>query len=159
MDQGTDVKKYDEKGPDRFWIVPDDYHAEWAGVTSDGIQFFATEPFQSGSLANGTGCEYNAVFLWNEDGSFREARIDRLGPRSELEREERDRLFNQRIKELGDYEIKPIFVAPFQVEKFGVTFGLIYEYEVVEGEGYGYVELEPGNFMAFYHPWDGRYDT
>ncbi len=51
--------------------------------------------------------------------------------------------------------IRTIDVAPFSVERDGIAFGLIYR----RTEGSEYVEVLPGNYMAFYPPWNGDYDT
>ncbi|MEU3456907.1 hypothetical protein ABZ671_25400 [Micromonospora sp. NPDC006766] len=52
-----------------------------------------------------------------------------------------------------------IEVAPFAVERFGTTFGLIPQ-PPEDGDDFWWVELHPGNYMAFTAPWDsGEYDT
>jgi hypothetical protein len=45
------------------------------------------------------------------------------------------------------------------VDRFGTTFGLI-PVEPEEGEDFWYVDLQPGDYMAFSEPWDsGDYET
>jgi hypothetical protein len=52
-----------------------------------------------------------------------------------------------------------IEVAPFSVERFGTTFGLV-PLEPEEEDDEWSVEVQPGNYMAFLEPWDsGEYDT
>jgi hypothetical protein len=50
-------------------------------------------------------------------------------------------------------------VAPFAVERFGTTFGLVLRVPDEDGDRWA-VEAQPGNYMAFFEPWDsGVYDT
>lgn len=146
------------QGPDRIRINHDDYHGEWVGKTSDGSQFFATDAlFTSQNVrTQRTVRDYVAVFLWNQDGSFREMRLDSFDRRSSESFELRAKTFQDRIDELGAITLCDIRVAPFEEVRDGVSFGLIYAPDEGNGE---WVELQPGNEMAFYPPWDGRYDT
>ena len=143
------------RGPHRICINRDDYRAKWVGRTADGTRFMVTRPFEFANPPHTDGCEYVAVFLWERDGSFREMRLDSLGPRATLDRAEAARVFQRRLEELGDVVYCDIVVAPFEVEREGTTFGLVYT-----NSEYGeWVELLPGNSMAFTPPWDGDYDT
>ncbi|MCU1676163.1 MAG: hypothetical protein JWM93_921 [Frankiales bacterium] len=47
-----------------------------------------------------------------------------------------------------------IEVAPFAIERFGTTFGLVLREPKDEDEVWA-VEVQPGNYMAFFEPWDG----
>jgi hypothetical protein len=63
----------------------------------------------------------------------------------------------RRLAELGDYELEPIEVEPF-IERFdGVRFGWhVGRYD----DGSYYINILPGDFIAYYEPWDGLgYDT
>ena len=63
------------------------------------------------------------------------------------------------LAELGNVSYERIEVAPFSVEKFGTSFGLIPREPEDEDDEWA-VELLPGNFMAFFEPWDsGNYDA
>jgi hypothetical protein len=68
-------------------------------------------------------------------------------------------LRDRRLRELGPVIFDRIEIAPFAIERFGVAFGLI----VREPEGSDdlwTVSVEPGDYMAFFAPWDsGGYDT
>lgn len=152
----NDLKKH---CPKRIKIIPDDYHAEFVGKTSDLKQFFITTPFTSFHPKTKMSCEFIAVFIWEKDGSFLEARIDNLGSREELDINERKKIFASRIKELGKIKQSTIEIEPFQVERFDMNFGLIYSRSEMNGHKYETIELHPGNFMAFYPPWEGGYDT
>jgi hypothetical protein len=71
----------------------------------------------------------------------------------------RNRMFQDRLQELGDVTLGRIEVSPFAVERFGITFGLIAR-PSDDGDNPWWVELCPGNYMAFTEPWDsGEYDT
>jgi hypothetical protein len=139
-------------------IDHDDRHANRVGNTKDGLQFFVTTPFVA-ALGNEPGREYLAVFLFDLNGKFSEARIDDLGPRATLNREEARRILEKRMAELGPLEYGRIEVQPFAIERFGTTFGLVPRAPEGEEDGW-WVELQPGNYMAFHEPWDsGEYDT
>lgn len=141
-------------GPLKIRLVPDDYHIERAGTAEDGSRFFITGLFVA-RTDHDPGCEYVATFRWNSNGTFREAKITSLGPRATLADGRYDEAVMAHAKALGKFVICPIAVAPFRIERNGVTFGLIHS----TFEGFESVELQPGNHLAFTPPWDGRYDT
>jgi hypothetical protein len=144
--------------PTLIAIDYDDYQASRVGSTKDGMQFFVTTPFIP-ALGNEPGREFLAVFLFDSNGKFSEARIDDLGPRATLNREQSRSLLDKRMAELGPLDYGRIEVQPFTIERFGTTFGLIPRAPEEEDDGW-WVELQPGNYMAFHEPWDsGEYDT
>ncbi len=140
-------------------IDHDDYHAEHVGHTPDGRQFFLTTPFVPDFGDNRPGCEFIALYLFDGQGRLLEAKIDSLGPRATMDEEKRRRLRDQHLLDLGQVTFDRIEVRPFSVERFGTEFGLIAS-EVEDDPGVWTVELLPGNYMAFWEPWDsGEYDT
>lgn len=139
--------------PQLLAIDHDDYHAEHVGRTADGRQFFLTTPFEPGQQ------EFVALFLFDAAGRFLEARIDAFGTREEMDDDARKATYRARLRELGEVTFTRIEVEPFAVERFGTTFGLIAQPPEEEGDQW-WVELHPGNYMAFAEPWDdGDYDT
>lgn len=148
------VTPNNEIAPQRIRIAPDDYRIERAGRAADGSQFFLTGLFV-GRTDHHPGCEYVATFRWNPDGTFRDAKLTDLGPRATLTDEAYEEAIKVHENALGSFVIAPIEVAPFGLEREGVTFGLIY----TTFEGSEWVELQPGNHVAFTPPWDGAYDT
>jgi len=144
--------------PDLIAIEHDEYHAKHIGQLSDGRQFFLTTPFVP-AIGGKAGREFVALFLFNDDGKFLEARIDDLGTRAELDQKRASSIYEQRLSELGEVEFCRIEVQPFEVERFGTTFGLVPRPPEDEDDVWA-VELRPGNYMAFFEPWDsGDYDT
>ena len=144
--------------PDIIAIDHDDYHASHIGRTVDGSQFFLTTPFVP-AIGGSVGREFIALYLFDAEGRFNEARIDDLGTRAELDQESSRRVLEQRLTELGEVEYCRIEVRPFQVERFGITFGLVPRPPEDDGDGW-WVETQPGDYMAFHEPWDsGEYDT
>ena len=143
--------------PELVSINHDDYHAKHVGHTADGRQFFLTEPFIP---AVGTeGREFLALYLFDPKGGLLEARVDDLGTRDKVDIEAARHLQEQRLAELGLLVHGRIVVQPFQVERFGTTFGLVLS-EPEEEEDVWTVTVEPGNYMAFFEPFDsGDYDT
>lgn len=144
--------------PDLIAMDHDDYHAKHIGQLPDGRQFFLTSPFVP-ALGGNAGREFVALFLFDKSGQFLEARIDDLGPRAELNQQHAASIYSQRLKELGAVHFRRIEIQPFEVERFGTLFGLIIRQPETEEDVWA-VEMQPGNYMAFFEPWDsGEYDT
>lgn len=146
------------KPPTLIAIERDDYHAEFVGKTADGRQFFLTTPFEPAIGGKG-GEEFVALYLFDQNGVLVEARIDSFGPRDTMDETARQELHKQRLAEIEPVTYQRIEVAPFSVEKFGTTFGLVPLAPEDEEDEWA-VEVQPGNYMAFFEPWDsGDYDT
>jgi hypothetical protein len=144
--------------PELIAIDHDDYHAEHVGHTFDGRQFFLTTPFVP-AIGSHKGSEYVALFLFDGEGNLLDAKIDDFGPRDTLDDAQRRHCFEQRLSELGVVTFDRIEVKPFGIERFGATFGLVAR-EPEDDEDVWAVEMQPGNYMAFFEPWDsGEYDT
>lgn len=144
-----------KQAPVRFRIVPDDYHVPYAGTAGDGRRFFLSdELFDMGSA-------YVAVFLWKADGTFDQVRVDEVArpaglPPGQASSAGADEIVAARLAELGKYVLEPIEVEPFTRKVDGVTFG----WAVTKFEGDYSINIEPGDFIAYYEPWDGlEYDT
>ncbi len=146
--------------PKRICIGHDDYYAKFVGRTGDGRQFFVTQPFVP------YGHDFVARYLFDGDGQFIEATIHDLGMRSTgglpgnalLNDSDAESLQQRLIDELAEVEFCDIRVAPFSHASHGITFGLIAEPPEEEDEEWSVI-AEPGNYMAFFPPWDGEYDT
>ncbi len=152
-------EKLDVGIPETFPIGHDDYHAKHIGRTADGRQFFLTTPFVPANDVD-PGCEFIALYLFDDGGKLIEATIDKIGPRAALDKEEARQLYNDRLASLGEVEFGDIEVAPFRINRHDIDFGLIpRELEDDDEEDYLLIEMQPGNYMAFFHPWDGDYDT
>jgi len=144
--------------PKLIAIEHDDYHASHIGSLPDGRQFFLTTPFVP-AMGGDAGREFVALYLFDKRGRFLEARIDDMGPRAALDEQRARSTFEQRLAELGPVEYGRIEVQPFEVERFGTTFGLVPRPPEEEDDEWA-VEVQPGNYMAFFEPWDsGDYDT
>lgn len=99
------------------------------------------------------------IYLFDKNGDLIEALIDEFGPRNKMDIDARDALCKKRLDDLGDIEFGRIEIEPFSIEKFGVTFGLIPNEMDDEDDELSF-SLMPGDYMAFYEPWDsGDYDT
>jgi hypothetical protein len=141
--------------PARITLVPDDYHVPYAGTAEDGRRFFLSEELFDEKSS------YVGLFLWTSDGVFDEVRVDPTGrpeglPAQQAAPAGAEELVAARLAELGDYVLEPIEVEPFLEKVDGVEFG----WRVDEFDGDYSVNVEPGNFIAYYAPWDGLdYDT
>jgi len=141
--------------PGLIAIDHDDYHAEHVGHLADGRQFFLTTPFVAGD----PGAEFVALYVFDAAGALVEAKIDTFGPRETMDDAARKALYESRLRELGSVTFDRIEVAPFSLERFGVEFGLVPRPPDSEDDDW-WVILEPGDYMAFFPPWDsGEYDT
>lgn len=148
----------DNQPPKLFAINHDDYHAEFVGRTKDGRQFFLTTPFEP-AINGQAGREFLALFLFDANGKLLEAKIEDLGPRATMNLDNRVALRDQMLGELGKLSFERIEIAPFSVDRFGTSFGFILRAPEEDGDAWA-VELQPGDFMAFFPPWDsGEYDT
>jgi hypothetical protein len=145
--------------PDRLLMVPDEWDTEMVGTAEDGRRFFLTQPFDPGVA------EYAAIFYWNADGSYNSIVVEDLGPREELDKATSDAAIAKLKAQLGNYTIEQISVAPFSEKHDGIDFGLVpYSGEDPADLGMSdtdpaWVSVLPGDYIAYYWPWDGSYDT
>ncbi len=148
------------KAPTRICIGHDDYHAKLVGRTRDGRQFFVTQPFVP------YGHDFVARYLFDADGQFLNATIHDLGKRSTKEppgnalynNNDVESLQQKLLHELGEVEFCDINVVPFSHESHGTRFGLMAAPPEEDDDEWSVI-AEPGNYMAFFPPWDGEYDT
>ena len=144
--------------PNIVAIEHDDHHAKHIGRLADGRQFFLTTPFVP-ALGNNPGREFVALFLFDKSGHLVEAQIEDLGTRVELNQDKAAAIYEKKLEQLGEVEFCRIEVKPFELKKFGTAFGLVPRAPEEEDDVWA-VEMMPGNYMAFFEPWDsGDYDT
>ena len=105
------------------------------------------------------GCEFVALYTFGLSDQLIEAMIDCYGPRSGLDDDAWRAGYAEKLASLGDVSFERVEIAPFSVERFGLEFGLIAR-PPEDGDDAWAVEMQPGNYMAFFEPWDsGEYDT
>lgn len=144
------------QAPKLIAINHDDYHASRVGRTQNGLQVLITTPFVS-AVGGEPERQFLAIYLFDAKGTLVEARIDELGRHRQFDRDQA--LVDQRTSELGPIVYCRIEVQPFAIERFGTTFGLVPRPPEDEVDSW-WVEMQPGNYMAFHEPWDsGEYDT
>jgi hypothetical protein len=147
-----------EGRPELIAIEHDDYHAEHIGRTKDDFQFFLTTPFEP-KFATSEGCEYLALFKFALDGNLIDSEIEAFGPRETYDENKRKSRYLEMLQGLGEVKYQRIEVKPFSTNYNGTDIGLIVREPEDEGDTWA-VELLPGNYMAFFEPWDsGEYDT
>jgi hypothetical protein len=149
--------------PHRIAIDPDDYAARHVGRLSDGRQVFVTEPFVF-ETKDEPGRDFCATYVFDAEGRLVTAHIDDLGTRGAIDLEHARNVRDRRLAELGTLTPARIEIWPFEVEALGIQFGLIPRPPDDEDEARDFdnwwVEVQPGNYMAFHTPWDsGEYDT
>ncbi|MFI7597978.1 hypothetical protein [Actinoplanes sp. NPDC049681] len=141
--------------PERLAIDHDDFGARYVGHTADGRQFFVTTPFESGE----EGRTFVATYLFTADGRFLEAEIEPTEGGDDLYQVLTDADAKKQVRKLGEVTYDRIVVEPFEVHRYGNTFGLIV-HEPDADDDLWWVTVEPGDYMAFAAPWDsGVYDT
>lgn len=113
-----------QQPPEVVAIDPDDYHARHVGLTAAGMQFFLTSPFVP-KVGSNEGREFIALYLFNTDGALVEAFIDDLGNRTSLTTEQFSERLEQRLEQIAPVRHQRIVVEPFEIERFGVTFGFV----------------------------------
>ena len=147
------------KYPEVIPIMHDEYHAQHIGKTPEGKQFILAAPFVP-ATDNEVGCEFIALYLFDANGKLIEDKIENLGPRSNLDQDEAQKTYDSMLHSLGEVNFCDINISPFSIERYGVEFGLLQtDPEFVEDEDDLSLEFHPGNYMAFYPPWEGDYDT
>jgi hypothetical protein len=146
---------------------PNPSRGRYVGRTQDGRQFFLTTPFVpalfGGPLA---GHDFIAIYQWDADGEFIDASFEEVVvrdadsplPGNTLPEESYEEGFRRALAKLGPVEFGDIEVAPFEVQFNGATFGLIPQPPENEEEDWTVIAL-PGDYMCFFSPWDGEYDT
>ncbi len=146
--------------PKKIRINHDDYYASLVGRTRDGRQFFITQPFIPYLQ------DFVARYLFDQAGTCIDVKVHDLGVRATgeppgnalLNNDKAEQIQRTFLLELGETELCDIEVIPFSHIEYGTTFGLIID-PPVEPDGKWSVVAEPGNYMAFYPPWDGDYYT
>lgn len=139
------------KYPETIKICHDDQLAMHIGRTIDGAQFFLTKPFIPPS-AHERGSQFIALYLFDKNGIFMGAKIDNLGPREFINTDEADAKYELFWNRLNQPTFCDIEVCAFEIEQYGVSFGLI----ATKTESTSLV-FQPGNYMSFSSPWDGHY--
>lgn len=144
--------------PEYVEIEHDEYSAQYIGQTTDGRQFFFTTPFVP-AFGGAPGREFLALYTFDASGNLLEARIEDLGVRKDLAKATWEEKSQKMLTSLGSLKFCRIRVRPFEVQQFGVSFGLIPREPEDEDDEWA-VEAQPGNYMAFFAPFDsGEYDT
>ena len=143
--------------PDRFTIRPDDYHVPYAGTAEDGHKFFLSDELFTTGGSGGAGAAYVGLFLWRPDGTFDEVHVHTVPrprglPPAQASSAGRKDIVESELAGLGDYVLEPIRVEPFTTDVDGVSFG----WEVDRYAGTYFIRVVPGDFIAYYAPWDGR---
>jgi hypothetical protein len=137
-------------------IDADDYHARYVGRTEDGRQVFVTTPFIADKKGR-SARSFVAVYLFDLVGNLAEAIIQDLG-RQLLIGQVQEQIDKHAVA-LGGITPGRILVRPFEVQRFGIAFGLILR-SPDRADDPPCVEAQLGNYMAFFEPWDnGTYDT
>lgn len=142
--------------PEKIAIDPDDGHAALLGRSGVEHQYFVTAPCSVSDTNPDDVTDYLVLYLFDLDGKLVEADIRELGRAGAYDRDVDARTEAALLGRLRSRTVERISVAPFTVERFGHTFGLVAEVRFGEWR----VNAMPGDYMEFFPPWDsGIYDT
>lgn len=145
----------DTRIPERICIKHDDYEAKYIGRTASGDQFFITISFNP-ATEDSDREEFLCLYQFDKQGSF--IRSDMESLKSDLSQEGVDKKRGDLLSSLGKVDFCDIKIKPFTIDDHnGTKFGLIPAFD--EEGGDVWLEMQPGNYMAFFPPWDGEYDT
>lgn len=135
----------------------------YVGRVSGGVCWITTPfvPARDGS----PGRDFVAVYRWDTRGEFESARIEELPPRptttlpgnNASEDYYRDAL-KRALATVPRFHRRHIDVAPFVHIHEGIEFGLVPRPPEDGVPGWA-VTAMPGDYMCFWEPWDGGYDT
>lgn len=115
-----------------------------------------TAPFAVSDANPDIVTDYLVLYLFDLDGKLVEADIRELGRAGAYGREVDARTEAALLGRLRSRTVERISVAPFTVEHFGHTFGLVADVRFGEWR----VNAMPGDYMEFFAPWDsGVFDT
>ena len=144
----------------------DDYNpgrGRHVGECADGL-FWVTTPFVW-SRNGAPGRDFVALYRWTKSGEFLSADIEELPPRTNaaLPGNNAQEDFYQAgieraLATLGEFTRCDIDVAPFVHVHDGIEFGLVARPPEEEDDTWA-VNAMPGDYMCFWAPWDGGYDT
>ena len=143
----------------KFPLSPDDYHLRHVGRTKQGNGYWITTQL---SVEEGGTRDFVAAYLFDRDGALISTDIIDLGirpPASDHPLPDTIEKLKQKLDAVGPAEI---WVRPFAVSFYGLTFGLVIR-EAEEGDdpdGEPVVDAMPGHTLMFYAPWDRcNYDS
>jgi hypothetical protein len=128
----------------------------YAGTAEDGRKFFLSNELFDFEHS------YVGLFLWKADGTFDRVEVDPVErptdvPPGQAAAAGADSLVQDKLASLGEYTLEPIQVEPFITRIHGTKFGW---HTGHYKDGTAYINIEPGDFICYYAPWDGLgYDT
>jgi len=137
----------------------EDYHTHHIGKYENGNQFwgyetfvFTERPIPEGEDWEKYRREYAVLYLFDNEGSFKEAKYEYAGTTNSLKFNTNDKI-EEMVSELGEIEYCDIEIKLFEIEIEGFKFGL------VPNEEAEMIELQPSSTISFEEPWDGEYYT
>lgn len=137
----------------------EDDHTHYIGKYENGNQFWGYETFLFTEIPVPEGedwakyrREYAVLYLFDEEGNFKEAKYYFAGKSNSLKADTTEKL-EEMVSQLGEAEYCSIEIKPFEIEIDGFKFGLI------PNDALEVIELQPSSTIAFTEPWDGEYYT
>ncbi|MDM8168642.1 hypothetical protein [Roseovarius sp.] len=138
-------------------LYRDDHHLKRIGACKDGSLFWIDSQFVT---EDGAPVDYLCTYRFAADGQFTFCKIERLGPRDEIDAAEWEARLAAHIRWLGPHSFGDIRVQPFSIRHDGHIFGAAIRTEEVAPDDPPLVDLLPGHTLMFFPPWEeGGYDT
>jgi len=135
-------------------IIPDDYHIQFAGTSSDGKQVFATTELKYDANARKT-TDFVVMYSWDSDGNFIDGQVTTLGIRGEYDNAIAAEIQRNLEQSVAGFTPETIRVKPCRFRHDNIDFGFIPRTD----NDFTVVEMMPGNCICFLEPFDGKYDT
>lgn len=141
--------------PDKLKIELGEGHIRILGRHRNGRQILLV-PLHKRNPADDSVRSFFCTFWFDMDGVLVGDNIEEYEFPVETADFEWSVAFNSKIAALEPLSYGEIIVRPFQIERFGVIFGLV-PVAPQEPDDPWYVVLEPGCDAVFQPPWDGAY--
>lgn len=153
--------------PEKIHLIPDEYHIERVGKLADGRLVY--QEFQLDPVSDAPR-NFFVTYIFDADGNLVDDAVSEIGVADDMSDGSEAAVLAAHEKLVGPYTIDDIWVRPFSLSRFGLTFGLVAsqpygdpedeDADMNEGDDGWRVEALPGNTLSFYAPWEeGLYDT
>lgn len=142
-----------------FPLVPDDYHLQHVGKTSQGNGYWID--IQLATEKDGTR-DFVAAYVFDREGNLISSEVLDRGLRNDNPAQTFDEAIGNLKKKIDAKDIAKILVKPFSVSFYGHTFGLVVREteDVDEATEETLIDAMPGHTLMFYGPWSQcNYDT
>ena len=138
-------------------LKPDQFLNRHVGAEADGTLFWLTFSFDTWYGTDGDEHDLALLYRFEPDGELKSYQVERLGRRGDLSRTTVEAVTERLLATLDAPTVRPIRMRPFEKEWDLLDLGLVSRGE--DSPGDVVIDAEPGAYMTFCEPWDGRYES